>query len=96
MVFDRFVVSNIMKSISSGVIAPSSVDIRDAYSKDVQCMKSLEGSNPKTVKIPKAAIFVQMPSRIEATLPGRQEDRRQLAVPAKPGTGIKSRKTCYS
>ena len=91
MVFDRFVVSNTMKSISSGVVAPSSVDIQYAYSKGVQCMKSLEGSNPTTVKIPKAALCIQMPSTTEVTLPetGKKIDanllfQRSLAQASNP------------
>ena len=99
LVFDRFVVSNTMKSIASGVIAPSNVDIHCAYSKGVQCMKGIEGSNPITVKIPKTALCVQMPSTAvysrDKCARHKQKYRCQFAFSAKLGSSIESRQTCH-
>ncbi len=63
MVFDPYVVSQSMKSIASGVVAPSNVNIDKAFSVGIEIMKSLEGANPITAKIPKSALCIQMPSK---------------------------------
>ena len=72
LVFDSYVVSTRLRNITTGLIAPDSVNVQDAFLVGSQILKSLEGQNPLTAKIPKETLVKQFPST--AVISNRNKD----------------------
>ena len=69
LVFDPFVISTELRSISSGIVAPPKVNIHRAFDVGVELLKSLKEANPATVKIKKEQLCIQMPSNASVSIP---------------------------
>lgn len=60
-IFNPLFLSCKMKSISSGLVAPDSVNVQDAFDIGCKMIKDIDGKNPLNYKVSKTSLAVQMP-----------------------------------